>query len=133
MFVILVNNSIEDLRDNKIKSITGVEISENYLQLVSKRYMSTPILSKALTFKTKSGVERAIKSYESWSAKEKNSYSYDSNLVRNTRKYFIIKGKKLTYRRLRKEEWNMIIDEKVIELEKDFQRKKEKLINKKKC
>ena len=108
MWIIIVNNNQAEHRDNKISNLLGDILleKEKYLTKTSYgKYLDTPFIASAITFKTESRAVKLISSFEE-----------NLNKTQMNGAFRWISDKKLSYRKLSKEEWDNIIDIKIMKL-----------------
>lgn len=125
MWVIIVSENLAEGRNSILDSILDDKKTlENYLTKRSgqKNWYPTSAIQLASTWKTLSGAKRVIDSYS------KQQFISDWRL----NKFLSLKGKHLQARKITNQEWNSIIDHKLIVMKMRYERQKSQLEAKKK-
>jgi hypothetical protein len=122
MWVIIVNDSIQEQRDSRIQDLLSGTTKQ--LRFLSKknldRYSTTTYVGFANIFKTESGATRLI-----------NTFNLDKQKHFSSSKFYWINSSTLTLKKLTNSEWNDIIDSKINILERNYNKQRQKLISKK--
>ena len=120
MWVVLVNSNLEEKRDNRISELLDIKKDkvDNYLSYQYGRYSSSTSFLFAKNYKTKSGAERMISKI----LKSGNN-SYSS-------KFYYLKDKDFSVRKLTNDEWNSTINHKISQLESSYNKRRNELLDK---
>lgn len=115
---IITAASLSEHRDKSISRLLNDEIKtqEHFITLTYNRYNITNQVFSAKIYKKESGAEKFVKSFNSNSDKSK----YSS-------RYYWVKDKHISYRKLTLEEWNSIIDREKSSLESYYKSRMSKL------
>lgn len=123
MWVIGVYNDISEYRNYRISEITGDNSNRQFLGLYSgnKKYSKCSIFM-AKVFKRKESAEKIINEFNSLDPKTRggfnNKFSWMSDSI-------------LSVYKLKREEWEQIIDFEISKLDNRYQRQKSKLLKNK--
>lgn len=121
MWIIIVSDDQSESRNTVLDSLLeNNKPIENYLSNLRSHWSSSASINFAKVWKTESGAKKILKLFES---------QKDSDWRKN--KFYYIKSKHLHIRKMTKEEWNSIIDNKIRVLESSYLSNKIKLERKK--
>lgn len=120
MWIIVVNNNLNQRRDNLINELLQekVDTEEFYLCKVGGKYNTTRSIFNAVTFKKKSYCEKFVKEFNE-SKVQKISFQYD--------KFYWVKDKYIGFREITFEEQLKNIDTERYLLEKEYRERKNKI------
>lgn len=100
MWVVVVSDSLSEIRDNKISNLIGEKISEKYLfKLIYDRWSSTSYIGSAQIYKKESTVKNIVERFEKIT--DRDAFKSEFYYIRNSM---------LSYRKLSREEWNSYIN-----------------------
>lgn len=121
MWIIIVSDDQSESRNTVLDSLLeNKKPIENYLSNLRSHWSSSASIHFAKVWKTQSGAKKILKLFES---------QKDSDWRKN--KFYYIRFKHLHIRKMTKEEWNSIIDNKIRVLESSYLSNKIKLERKK--
>ncbi len=119
MWIITVHTSKQSYRDGIINNLVGeIPSYEEFLYKVNSnsKYSNCTGLHLALTFKTEGGAARVV-----------SDFTNDPDRGSSKSRYYWIKDKHLSYRKISKEEWNRLMDDKENSMKEKHRRELAKL------
>jgi hypothetical protein len=124
MWVIVVSNSIQEHRDNRISELVGEFSNNKYLSLRngSAKYGTTLSFRHAKFFKKESGARKILDEFTNSDLSFKKTMN---SKFRYVSEYY------LSVYKLTKDEWDFVINSELLELDKKFQILRDNLLKKK--
>jgi len=124
MWVIVVSNSIQEHRDNRISELVGEFSNNKYLSLRngSSKYGTTSNFRHAKFFKKESGARKILDDFISCDLGSRKSMN---SKFRYISEYY------LSVYKLTKDEWDFVINSELLELDRKFQILRDNLLKKK--
>jgi len=120
MWVIQVTSNLNHQRDLHISQILDQPNQCSYLfkRSGNSKWSSTPIIQTADVWKTRSGAERIVNKFNQTDEISKSKWNNPFNWLRDSH---------LSIRKLTVEEWNLIIDWEISNLDRNYNEAKTKL------